>query len=485
MRKPTFFQRLNWKLTLSYTLVTVGTLLFLELCILLGIQIVASTQALNWTVSGILQNEAVPQLQSTLQNPPFDIGKLNSQLTIWFPTPGDLLNTTTSAEIIPLSPGSEVMILDPQGRLLSQHPDNPSNQLESFVDASRIPGLTKILPLALSGERKLTRLAWRDGSMLTVIVPVISENNLPLGFLVFHTEKTTDLTKNLSGILQLLGLSFAAFTLLAGVIGTLFGFFTARGLTRRLRHVAAVSTAWGKGDFNQTIEDASPDELGQMGFDLNAMSQQLQELMQTRQQLAALDERNRMARDLHDSVKQQVFAIRMNLSAIQSLWEVDPEKARTRLETALQITGQAQQELSELIQALHPVVLETKGLAQSLRDLLADWENSHTILTNCQIDCPVALSKQIELALLRITQEALNNAYKHSEATYLSLILKCDAQNTYLNISDNGHGFDQHIPSAGLGLLSMRERVEALGGTFNIESDAQGTRLIISMPNGV
>jgi NarL family two-component system sensor histidine kinase LiaS len=249
--------------------------------------------------------------------------------------------------------------------------------------------------------------------------------------------------------------------------------------------VSETSAAWGKGDFSQTIQDTSPDELGQLARELNVMSRQLQNVMQTRQQLATLDERNRLARDLHDSVKQQVFAIRMNLGAIQSLWESEPEKAHARLEAALQLTGQAQQELTGLIQALRPGRLEAKGLMQTLRDMLNEWETLHGIHTECRINCPVAPSQLIEQALFRITQEALSNAAKHSGASNISLILESDPVNTTLQISDDGHGFDPQAPAAGLGLHSMRERVEALGGSLTLESDARGTRLVIIVPNGV
>jgi len=482
MRFLPIFRRLNWKLTFSYTLVTVATLLVLELCILLGIQLVVSTRALNWTVSGILQNEVIPQLRDVLQQEPRNMNALNAQLTLWFPTASDLLNKPTEAEVLALSPGSQVVVLDAQGRLLGQHPDHVADQMGSLFDARRIPGLEGILPLALSGEQDLTHLSWRDGSLVTVILPVIAENNQPLGFLIYHAKQTTDLANNLSGILQLLGLSFAAFTCLAGVIGTIFGFFTARGLTRRLRHVSETSAAWGKGDFSQAIQDGSSDELGQLAGQLNAMSQQLQELLQARQQLATLDERNRLARDLHDSVKQQVFAIRMNLGAIQDLWERDPKKARARLDAAFQLTGQAQQELTELIQALHPSTLEDKGLARTLLEILTECETLHGIHTESQVNCRVAPSRPVEQALFRITQEALANAARHSGASNIRLTLDSDPANITLQISDDGHGFDPQTPSAGLGLRSMRERVAALGGSITIENGTRGTRLVVTVP---
>lgn len=467
------FSRLNWKLTLSYTLVTVGTLAVLGLCGLLGLQLVASTSALGWTVGGILQAEALPQVREALSVPGADGENLGTQLQLWFPAPGQ---EPSAEEILPLSPDGLALLLDAQGRPLAKRPADPA------FDIQRIRGLTEILPAALKGETNLTQLTWRDGELITLALPVTAKEGSLLAVLVIHTRQTRSLTDNLNGLLQLFGLSFALITCLAGVIGTLFGFFTARGLTRRLRHAAETSAAWGKGDFSQIIRDNSQDELGQLAGQLNAMSRQLQEVMATRQQLAALDERNRLARDLHDSVKQQVFAIRMNLGAIQTLWETNPGKAQARLEAALQLTEQAQQELTELINALRPGALENKSLAAALPELLKDWEKAHSIAATCRVDCPVAIPPEVEQDLFRITQEALANIAKHSGAKNVTLELTGDSSRLALRITDDGHGFDASKSTPGLGLRSMRERVEALGGSLEIHSHTTGTQLVISVP---
>jgi len=470
------FSRLNWKLTFSYTLVTVGTLVVLGLCALLGFQLVASTAALGWTVGGILQAEAVPQVREALSAPGADGDKLGIRLQLWFPAPGQ---EPSEREILPLSPDGLALLLDGQGRPLAKRPTDPAPNLQN------IPGLTEILPAALTGSTDLTQLTWREGELLTAALPVTADDGSLLAVLVIHTRQTRSLTDNLNGLLQLLGLVFALITCLAGVIGTLFGFFTARWLTRRLKRVSTTAAAWGQGDFSQTIRDNSRDELGQLAGQLNAMSAQLQEVMSTRQQLAALDERNRLARDLHDSVKQQVFAIRMNLGAIQTLWEQNPEKARARLDAALKLTEQAQQELTELISALRPGALENKTLAEALPELLGDWEKAHSIQTTCRVECPVSVPAPVEQALFRITQEALANIAKHSGAKSVTLELTGDATRLALRIADDGHGFDASQPALGLGLRSMRERVQAIGGSLEIVSDKQGTQLVISVPTGV
>lgn len=473
------FARLNWKLTFSYTLVTVGTLVVLGLCALLSFQLFAMSDALGWTIAGILRTEALPRLQTALMDPNRDMQTLNAKLERWFP----VLSEGSEEEILPLNESGQVVMLDPLGHLLAHRPANSTERQGDVFDPQRIPGLEQLLPAALEGETNLTRLSRRVGDLITVALPIQAESGEILGVLVVHTQQARSLGgENFSGILQLLGLSFAVITCLAGLIGTLFGFFTARGLTRRLRHVAETSSAWGRGDFSQTIRDDSKDELSQLAGQLNTMSQQLQGVMETRQQLSALDERNRLARDLHDSVKQQVFAIRMNLGAIQSLWELDPAKAQTRLQAALHLTEQAQQELTELITTLRPSALENQGLTTALPELLREWEKDHGIAATCRVDCPVAIPPQVEQALFRVTQESLANIAKHSGAQNATVTLRGDSTGLTLRISDDGCGFDADKPTSGFGLRSLRERVDELGGRLEVSSSAKGTQLVIHIP---
>ncbi len=118
-------------------------------------------------------------------------------------------------------------------------------------------------------------------------------------------------------ILRTLVPSAAVVTLFAALVGTVFGFFTARGLVRRLQALIAAAEAWSRGDFSVTVHDTSRDEVGHLARRLNRMAEQLQNLLQARQELAALEERHRLARELHDAVKQQVFAAGMQLAVVR------------------------------------------------------------------------------------------------------------------------------------------------------------------------
>jgi NarL family two-component system sensor histidine kinase LiaS len=208
-------------------------------------------------------------------------------------------------------------------------------------------------------------------------------------------------------------------------------------------------------------------------------AEEIQNLLQARQELATLEERNRLARDLHDSVKQQVFATTMTLGAAESLWERNPEAAREKVTQALALCRQAQQELSGLIHELRPVALEGKGLATALCEYVARWSRQTGIEGIVATQGEQPLESEVEEPLFRVAQEALSNAAKHSQARHVQVALSHTADAVLLEVTDDGRGFVQPLPEgAGMGLRSMRERVEALGGELMVDSEpGQGTRV--------
>jgi NarL family two-component system sensor histidine kinase LiaS len=280
--------------------------------------------------------------------------------------------------------------------------------------------------------------------------------------------------------------SVAAFTLFAGLVGSVFGYFTARGLTRRLERVSAASDAWSRGDFSKDIPDAAPDELGALARRLNSMARELRNLLTTRQELAALEERNRIARELHDSVKQQVFAASMQLGAARALISDPEDPAAKRLEEAQRLTAQAQNELNALIHQLRPVALEGKGLPRALRDLAESWSRQTGIAVQFETANGAASGagqpmEQVQ-ALYRIAQEALANVARHSKASRVDLRLECAGERARMTITDDGQGFDLLHAPEGVGLQSMRERVEALGGRLTVTTaPCSGTRVDVEL----
>jgi NarL family two-component system sensor histidine kinase LiaS len=275
-----------------------------------------------------------------------------------------------------------------------------------------------------------------------------------------------------------------ALVALASVVGTFVGVVASRRITRRLRSITLAADAWSRGEFQTTVRDAGHDELGALAADLNTMARQLQRLVATRQELAVVEERHRLARDLHDSVKQQTFVITMLVGAARNLVSGNAEAARM-LSEAERLAGQTQQELTTLIRALRPVALTDARLTTALREFCADWSQ----LTNIgvQLDTPneLPVAPHAEQELFCVAQEALTNVARHSNATEVAIRVCVEREAVLLGIQDNGHGFDlDHVSGEGLGLRSMRERIEALSGSLRIISGEEGTRIEALIPVG-
>jgi len=204
---------------------------------------------------------------------------------------------------------------------------------------------------------------------------------------------------------------------------------------------------------------------------------ELKEAQQKLQELAVVEERNRLARDLHDSVKQQVFAISMQLGAAKtSLSETD--KAYSSVAEAERLAQQAGAELTTLIHELRPPPLESKTLAAGLQDYVTEWSRQNNIETSINIDKDLPLSVNEEQALFRVIQEALSNIARHSHAANAIVELVQVDSDILLCIADTGKGFDTNLVSMGVGLHSMRERLTQIGGTFHVLSEKKaGTQI--------
>jgi len=203
-------------------------------------------------------------------------------------------------------------------------------------------------------------------------------------------------------------------------------------------------------------------------------------LLEARQKLATLEERNRLARDLHDSVKQQIFAVSMQIGATRVLLKRDVDAAEGRLNEADKLVRQAQQELTTLIRELRPAALEGKGLSSALRELATQWAQQTDIVANVRAEGTQTLPLTVEEALFRVAQEALANVARHSKATLVQMLLTSADDTVTLSVVDNGQGFDTaHEGRLGVGLLSMQERMKSLGGDVKVESTpGKGTRIV-------
>ena len=213
--------------------------------------------------------------------------------------------------------------------------------------------------------------------------------------------------------------------------------------------------------------------------------QELQDTQRKLQELAVVEERNRLARDLHDSVKQQVFAISMQLSAARaSLSETDGAyRSVVQAETLAQ---QAGAELTTLIHQLRPAVLEKQSLAEAVRAHVSDWMRQNAMETEMSVG-EVSVSSECEQVLFRVLQEALANVARHSQSNKVWVRLGSENDHVALTVEDNGVGYDAERITKGVGLDSMKERLASVGGRLEVSSRrSQGTKVtaIVRRQNG-
>jgi NarL family two-component system sensor histidine kinase LiaS len=202
--------------------------------------------------------------------------------------------------------------------------------------------------------------------------------------------------------------------------------------------------------------------------------EELQATQTKLQDLAVVEERNRLARDLHDSVKQQVFAISMQLSAARASLKED-DTAYASVVQAEKLAQQAGVELTTLIHQLRPPGLERKSLAEAIRVHVNDWIHQNNIETEIDIG-EVAVNPESEQALFRVLQEALANVARHSQANKVWVRLKFENDHIALRIEDNGIGYDSERIVKGIGLDSMKERLAAVHGRLEVSNrKPQGT----------
>ncbi|HMD81310.1 MAG TPA: sensor histidine kinase, partial [Anaerolineales bacterium] len=203
---------------------------------------------------------------------------------------------------------------------------------------------------------------------------------------------------------------------------------------------------------------------------------ELKEAQQKLQELAVVEERNRLARDLHDSVKQQVFAISMQLGAAKmSLSETD--KAYSSVAAAERLAQEAGAELTTLIHELRPAGLARKSLIEAIKEHINEWTRQNNIEAEMNIS-DVSVSLNAEQVLFRVLQEALANVARHSKAAKVRITLKPENGNVKMMIEDNGIGFDDGRITKGVGLDSMKERLMAVNGEFEVSRlQSQGTRV--------
>jgi signal transduction histidine kinase len=211
-----------------------------------------------------------------------------------------------------------------------------------------------------------------------------------------------------------------------------------------------------------------------------------EELAAVERQAGILEERQRMAQEIHDTLAQGFTSIVLQLEAADQALPEDLSSVEDRIHKARDTARINLEEARRLVLALQPEPLQQTSLAEALRRETHRWEQNTGVSTSFSVTgLPKTLHPQCEVTLLRALQEGLNNVFKHAQAADVNITLSYMADQVALDIQDDGQGFDpQNLDtSRGFGLQAMRQRAEQNGGTVIVESaEGKGTTLVIQMP---
>jgi NarL family two-component system sensor histidine kinase LiaS len=290
------------------------------------------------------------------------------------------------------------------------------------------------------------------------------------------------------------------YVLLSFIISFYVGFKSSTDMKDRMDYLSVLITQLSRGNYSSRVYFNEEDEIARIGSELNELAEKMQSQVKSLQRMAdekadfaktahkaaTIEERQRLARDLHDAVSQQLFALTMMSQATLRIFDQKPEAAKQQLEEISSTALKAQVEMRALLLHLRPVHLSGEPLDKGIYQLIEELKQK------CQIDFRVNISESLHLTeateehLFRIIQESLSNILRHANATEVTLEIIVRNKELFLHISDNGKGFDLESDQAkktSYGLKTMKERSEEIGGTFTVRSDLdEGTYIDIRIP---
>ena len=375
------------------------------------------------------------------------------------------------------------MLTDPEGIIIqSSRPniyDVEQSLFESIDDVHKTT-----LEVVQNGRSNYTKVKLQAFNIFGEVfagAPILGPEDKVNAMIIVRNEIT--LKAYLLDFLDTLGWLMVNFILIAIPLIIFLSRRQGKRVSERLDHLAIAAKRWSKGDLSILIEDDSQDEIGEFTTDLNVMAKEFQKLLETKEELAVIKERNRLAIELHDSVKQQVFTIGLKIATIEG--KIVDVASKKHLEQMQVMVQNVKEELNRLIHELKPSELELQDFSTALKEYVSGWSESHGIPVDIRYKGDGKLLAELEQSFFRITQEALANILKHSKASQVDI--EVDLRNDYsLKITDNGQGFDQaKLESNGIGLQVMKERIEKLGGEFKLSSlPTKGTCIeVVCLPD--
>ncbi|MEX2415721.1 MAG: sensor histidine kinase [Paenibacillaceae bacterium] len=282
------------------------------------------------------------------------------------------------------------------------------------------------------------------------------------------------------------------------LIGFIIGYFIAVRFQRKVNLLHLSILQLSRGNLTIRIPLMGNDTFDKIYYDFNDMAASIEQRIQMLQVLgeenirlqvssneaAVLEERKRLARDLHDTVSQQLFALHLSAATLAKMIDLDLPKAKEIVEQLIQVSSHAQKQMRGLIAQLRPVELEGRSLEQAIQIWFPDYCRHNHLLGSIDVRLSDSISDALEHQLFMIVQEAMANVVKHADAKHVGLTLQ-ELDHLYvLNISDDGQGFYKgKVQTNSYGLSTMRERAQKLGGEIEIFSKAgSGTRIKVQIP---
>lgn len=491
------WRRLRWKLTWSYTWVAALTFLIIEtillvlLMALLGFNpLQRDIKVFNDLVAPVITDDIQPIAMAHLRNQPVDSAALQFDLE-------QVLGNeplTTSGSPFEMEQFASVFVLDAQQNLLASTPQFTTlPPVGRFFDPTLITGDDSLVPLinaAFAGDPSIDQpyIENTPEALYLVFAEQLPDENgrlLGVQVAIIRTPAPSVVLLLVSSVI-VGGLTI--FSLAAAMIGTLFGWRTARKLTGRLAHLSQVSAAWGQGNFEQQIQDSEHDEIGELGENLNRVAAELQDLLAENAQIAVLEERERMARELHDTMAQGVAGLVLQLEAVKhhlSAGEV-PESQMIVTEAA----AQARDALRNARAAIDDLRAEAMFAPDFISAVTRQAQkfgaaNNIAVELDAQLPDTILLPPTISLHARRALAEMLANVARHAEATKVCVQLRQVDGCLLMKVVDNGVGFDLEtaVRPGHYGIIGLKERAQLTGGDFSVDSVPEnGTTVELRLP---
>lgn len=294
---------------------------------------------------------------------------------------------------------------------------------------------------------------------------------------------------------------FVGLYIVIGIIVAVYvGFKSSDDIKERLDHLSVLITQFANGNYQSRVNFDESDELTRIGNEMNDLGRKLQTQVRSLRQMAdeknafaqsahkaaVIEERQRLARDLHDAVSQQLFALTMMSEAAVKQLDKNPEVAKEQIQEVATAALKAQTEMRALLLHLRPVDLSGDPLPMGVHKLIKELKERSQIQFDVAIDDSLQLSASIEEHVFRIVQESLSNILRHANAKEVEIIFTKRKDDLFIHIADDGDGFDVEEDSSrktSYGLKTMRERCEEIGGTFSLKSiKKEGTYIDIRIP---